>query len=364
MPTARLDVTADAGEVALRVSGRLDAAGAGAIWRATLVAAGRARGRTLRFDLSAMRLCDTAGATLLLAAEATHGGTAQFDGLSESAAALLLRLRPLAPATAPPASPPTPGRWQARLIADAVDAVAFLGEAVLAVLALPRRARMLRPRDLLRMADAAGVGALPLALLLGFLLGLILAFQSVIPLRRFGADIFVADLVSISVLRELGALLAAVIVAGRTGSAYAAEIGTMKVNQELDALFTMGLDAMTFLVLPRVIAVVLVMPALTLALDLAALAGMTVAMRAFGFPLAAVLHEVAQFATLRDALDGLGKALVFAAANGAIGCAAGLAAGSGPRAVGEAATRAVVGGIVATIVIDGLFALILYRLRS
>ncbi len=364
MPTARLAVAADAGTIVMAFAGRLDAVGAAAIWRAALIAAGRARGRPLRFDLGAVSLCDTAGATLLLAAEAAHGGTVDFDGLSEAAAALLQRLRPLTPGAVQPAARLPPRWWRARLLADAADAVAFLGEAALAVVALPRRVGMLRPRDLLRMADAAGAGALPLALLLGFLLGLILAFQSVIPLRRFGADIFVADLVSISVLRELGALLAAVIVAGRTGSAYAAEIGTMKVNQELDALLTMGLDAMTFLVLPRVIAVVLVMPALTLALDLAALAGMTVAMRAFGFPLAAVLHEVAQFATLRDALDGLGKALAFAAANAAIGCAAGLAAGNGPRAVGEAATRAVVGGIVATIVIDGLFAVILYRLRS
>ena len=123
---------------------------------------------------------------------------------------------------------------------------------------------MLRWSDLLRYIDQAGVRSLPLVLMLGYLIGLILAFQSAVPMRRFGADIFVANLVALSLVRELGPLLAAVILAGRTGSAFAAEIGTMKVNEEVDALITMGLDPMTMLVLPRIIAAMLVMPVLTL----------------------------------------------------------------------------------------------------
>ena len=111
--------------------------------------------------------------------------------------------------------------------------------------------------------DSAGIRSLPLVVLLGFLIGLILAFQSAVPMRQFGADIFVANLVAISLLRELGPLLAAVILAGRTGSAFAAEIGTMKVNEEIDALTTMGLDPMTMLVLPRMIAAMCVMPVMT-----------------------------------------------------------------------------------------------------
>ncbi len=144
---------------------------------------------------------------------------------------------------------------------------------------------MLRLPDLLRYADQAGVRSLPLVVLLGYLIGLILAFQSAVPMRRFGADIFVANLVAISLLRELGPLLAAVILAGRTGSAFAAEIGTMKVNEEIDALVTMGLDPMTMLVLPRMIAAMLVMPVMTLTLDIAGLLGMATVMRGFGFPL-------------------------------------------------------------------------------
>ena len=170
--------------------------------------------------------------------------------------------------------------------------IAFIGEAAVAVVRLPARRRMLRMPDLLRYIDQAGVRSLPLVLLLGYLIGLILAFQSAVPMRRFGADIFVANLVAISLVRELGPLLAAVILAGRTGSAFAAEIGTMKVNEEVDALMTMGLDPMTMLVLPRIIAAMLVMPVMTLALDIAGMLGMATVMRGFGFPLVTIARQV------------------------------------------------------------------------
>ncbi len=243
------------------------------------------------------------------------------------------------------------------------NGVAFLGEALVAVLRLPTRRRMLRLGDVLRYADDAGVRALPLVILLGFLMGMILAFQSAIPMRRFGADLFVADLVTISLMRELGPLLSAVILAGRTGSAFAAEIGTMKVNEEVDALVTMGIDPMTMLVLPRLIAVMLVLPALALALDIAGLLGMTVVMGSLGFPVVSVLHQVQGAAGIVDLLGGLFKAICFGAAVAAIGCQAGLSTGNGPRAVGLSATAAVVGGIVSTIALDGVLALLFYRLN-
>ncbi len=181
-------------------------------------------------------------------------------------------------------------------------------------------------------------------------------------MRRFGADLFVANLVAISLLRELAPLLSAVILAGRTGSAFAAEIGTMKVNEEVDALVTMGLDPVTMLVLPRLIAAMLVMPALAMALDLAGLLGMATVMNAFGFPLVTIMHQVQTAATARDLLGGLFKGLCFGAVVATIGCRAGLSTGVGPRAVGQSATAAVVGGIVATILLDGIFALMFYRL--
>ena len=221
---------------------------------------------------------------------------------------------------------------------------------------------MLRMPDLLRYVDQAGVRSLPLVVLLGYLIGLILAFQSAVPMRRFGADIFVANLVAISLVRELGPLLAAVILAGRTGSAFAAEIGTMKVNEEIDALVTMGLDPMTMLVLPRMIAAMLVMPVMTLALNIAGMLGMATVMRGFGFPLVTIARQVQNWVTAGDLYGGLFKAMCFGMAVAAIGCRAGLGTGVGPRAVGLSATAAVVGGIVATIALDGVFALIFYRL--
>lgn len=232
----------------------------------------------------------------------------------------------------------------------------------MAIATLPARRRMLRLPDLLRYADRAGVRAIPLVLLLGFLMGLILAFQSAVPMRRFGADLYVANLVAISLVRELGPLLSAVILAGRTGSAFAAEIGSMKVNQEIDALATMSLDPVTMLVLPRLIAAMLVMPAMVLALDVAGLLGMATVMKAFGYPLITVAHQVQAAASTGDLLGGLFKGMCFGGAVAVIGCRAGLATGIGPSAVGQAATAAVVGGIVATILLDGLFALLFYRL--
>ena len=233
----------------------------------------------------------------------------------------------------------------------------------MAVVRLPARRRMLRMPDLLRYIDQAGVRSLPLVLMLGYLIGLILAFQSAVPMRRFGADIYVSNLVAISLVRELGPLLAAVILAGRTGSAFAAEIGTMKVNEEVDALMTMGLDPMTMLVLPRIFAAMLVMPVMTLALDLAGMLGMTTVMLGFGFPLVTIARQVQNWVGAGDVYGGLFKAVCFGLAVAAIGCRAGLGTGVGPRAVGLSTTAAVVGGIVATIVLDGVFAVIFYRLN-
>ena len=346
----------------LVLSGALETATLGRLWRRASAAARAARGGVLILDLAAVAHCDTAGAVFLLALVAAHGGEVRFAGVAEETEKLLARVRAL---PAPP--PPAPRRSAAwpdgrAALARAADAIAFLGETLVALLRLPRRRRMLRLADLLGLADQAGVRALPLIFLLGFLIGLILAFQSAIPMRQFGADIYVANLVAISLLRELGPLLAAVVLAGRTGSAFAAEIGTMKVNEEIDALATMGLDPVTMLVLPRLVAALLVMPALTLALDLAGLAGMASVMRLFGFPLAAVTAQVQSAAQVSDLLGGLFKAVCFGFAVAAIGCRAGFSTGVGPRAVGVAATRAVVGGIVATIVLDGVFALVFYRL--
>jgi phospholipid/cholesterol/gamma-HCH transport system permease protein len=360
----RLSVGEQTSGVLLTISGRLDANGAGLIWTAALRAVQNFRGRGLTIDLSAVTFCDLDGATVLAATEAAHGAPATFRGASDGATALLLKARNALATPIPP--PPASGGELSRAITAGLAAIpggiGFLGETAIAIARLPGRRRMLRLGDLLRAIEQSGTRSLPLAILLGYLMGLILAFQSAVPMRRFGADLFVADLVSLALVRELGPLLAAVILAGRTGSAFAAEIGTMKVNEEVDALATMGIDPTTNLVLPRLAAVMLAMPVVTLVLELSGLLGMTTVMRAFGFPLVTVLREMQRAAGLTDLLGGLVKSMTFGLAIAAVACRAGLATGVGPRAVGLAATGAVVGGIVATIALDGLFALLFYRL--
>jgi phospholipid/cholesterol/gamma-HCH transport system permease protein len=362
-PTARLDTAERGAARVILVSGRLDVAAAGTLWIQALQAVARQPARPLLIDLAGLETCDTAGAAMLLAmAEARAGATLQ--GATPQVAAVLARVRTaLAERPPPPPAPPVPWREVIGQGLDIVgDAFAYLGEALLAVVHLPARARQFRIGDFLRTANEAGVRAVPLVLLLGLLIGLILAFQSLVPMQRFGADLYVANLVAISLLRELGPLLASVILAGRSGSAFAAEIGTMKVNQEIDALVTMGIDPMTMLVLPRMAAALLVTPALTVLLELAGLAGMSVVLVGAGIPLAAIGTQIIYWVVPADFYQGIVKAVAFGATVAAIGCRAGLSAGHGPRAVGQAATEAVVGGIVATILLDGLFAVLLYRL--
>jgi phospholipid/cholesterol/gamma-HCH transport system permease protein len=361
--TPGLTTTEAAGHTVLAFDGRLDASSVARLWGQALGVARRARNSTLALDLSRLETCDMAGAAMLAAVERAHGEPPALIGANQQVSALLARAREAsAPVVAAlPPSPSTREMLRAGLTA-AGSGVVFLGEAALAAIRLPARRRMIRWADLLRYTDQAGVRSVPLVLMLGFLMGLILAFQSAVPMREFGAELFVANLVSVSLTRELGPLLAAVILAGRTASAFAAEIGTMKVNEEVDALVTMGLDPMTMLVLPRLVAGVIVMPVMTVILVLAGLLGMAVVMRGFGYPLAIIETQVQYWTTPADLYGGLVKAACFGAVIAAIGCRAGLATGRGPRAVGFSTTAAVVGGIVATIVLDGVFAVFMDRL--
>ncbi len=360
---ARLEARDEGGTAVLAFSGTLDGAGIAAVWDAAMAAAAKAKGKGLVLDLEGVTACDTAGAALLAEVLARQGGEGEVKGASEQVSALLTRVREIGPAPEPPAAkPPTVKEVLSGGLNAALGGVAFLGEAVVATFRLPLRARQFRRVDLMRTADQAGVQAVPLTLLLGTLMGLILAFQSLIPMRRFGADIYVANLVAISLIRELGPLLAAVILAGRTGSAFAAEIGTMKVNQEIDALTTMDIDPMTMLVLPRMLAAMVVMPALTVLMEMSGLLGMLLVMVGAGYPPVTIANQVAAWVVPSDFYGGIFKAIVFGAVVAGIGCRAGLSTGIGPRAVGLSATSAVVGGIVATIVLDGIFAVVFYRL--
>ena len=349
------------GEQSIALTGPLTALGLGKLWPQAITAASKAHGTPLTLDLTAVTVLDTSGAALILAMETAHGGPVTLTGATPRATALLTQLRTALPPPGTPAPKPTP-ESAPPLLAGAKIRIEFFGATVLALIGLPRKLRFLRGADFFRIADRAGLQALPLVLMLGFLIGMILAFQSAIPMRQFGADLYVANLVAISLFRELGPLLVAVILAGRTGSAFAAELGTMQVNEEIAALTTMGIDPPTMLVLPRMAAAMLVMPALIVAMDVSGLLGMGSVLMFFGFPASAIVAQITASTGPQDFLLGLFKGMIFAAAVALIGCRAGLTAGNGPRAVGEAATAAVVGGIVATVLLDGLFAVMSYRL--
>lgn len=366
-----LAITQRGQQLQVNITGALDAPAIAAAWPEVMQAASTAK--SLRFSLAGQAGesgFDTAAATLIATAETRAGRLAEIDGLSAGGLALLARVRtaqhaanPIAPAQPAPIDELARARAIAtRALQAMADGLAFWGEVALSFWQWRAGRRQFRVRDMLAQADAAGVQAIPLVLLLGFLMGLILAFQSSIPLKRFGAEVFIVNLVSLSLTRELGPLLASIILSGRTGSAFAAELGTMVVNEEIAALRTMGIDPVRFLVMPRLVAAMLIMPGLSLLLEFAGMIGMAAVMMGLGFPPVAIWNQTRLALRLRDVFGGLFKALWFGAAVSMIGCASGLNAGQGPRAVGEAATSAVVGGIFSTILIDGIFTVLYYRL--
>jgi phospholipid/cholesterol/gamma-HCH transport system permease protein len=254
------------------------------------------------------------------------------------------------------------GEMIVRLAREFADEVNFTGEVFTKLVRTASHPGSLRWRDTLLIAEKAGANAVGIAGLLGFLIGLIIAFQSAVALEAFGAEVFVADLVVLGLLRELGPLITAFVLASRSGSAFAAEIGTMKVNEEIDALTTMAVDPVQYLVLPRLIAAVCIMPLLTMFNELFGLIGCGVVMASWNVPAETYIERIRAAASLSDLFGGLVKTLVFGTLIAGLGCLRGLQTETGPSAVGDSATRAVVSGIVAIVVADGVFAVIYYFL--
>ena len=240
------------------------------------------------------------------------------------------------------------------------DSLAVLGETVCEALVLPFRPGRFRGRDFLVAFQRAAFDGLPICIGIGFLLGLILAFESAAALRTFGVESYVADLLAIGLFRELGPLVTAIVLAGRSGSAFAAEIGTMKVDEELDALSTMGLPPVRFLVLPRTFAATFAMPILTIFVELAGLVGGAIVLKMMDIPGAVYWGNVARTTDLFLINFGLAKAAFFGMLVGFVGCCAGMRTRATADGVGVAATSAVVGGIVSVAVSDGLIAVVCY----
>lgn len=240
------------------------------------------------------------------------------------------------------------------------SSLAVLGETFVCALTAIFCPRQFRFGDSALAFQRATFDGLPITTGIGFLLGIILAFQSAAALQQFGVEVYISDLLTIALFRELGPLVTAIILAGRSGSAFAAEIGTMKVNEELDALTTMGLPPVRFLVLPRVVAATLAMPILTIFAELAGLIGGAIVLQVMNVPSSVFWSHVVSTSTVFMILLGLSKGAVFGLLVGLIGCAAGMRTKSTADGVGVSATAAVVGGIVAIAVTDGLLAVLCY----
>jgi len=248
------------------------------------------------------------------------------------------------------------GRSAAGACQEALALLSFVGQCALAVaLCLAHPAR-LRWRPILYNIRSAGFDALPIVGVLSFLLGVVVAYQGADQLRQYGANIFVADLVGLSMLREFAPLITAIIIAGRSGSAYAAQIGTMSVTEEIDALRTLGIAPLELLVLPKILALLIVMPLLTVFADvLGVFGGMIMAHSQLGVGFNEFLDRFVKAVSVTAYLTGIGKAPVFAVIIAVVGCFQGFRTKGGADSVGRQTTKSVVQSIFLVIVADGLF---------
>jgi phospholipid/cholesterol/gamma-HCH transport system permease protein len=327
---------------------------------------------SLRFDAQALGRWDTVLPSFLVQivrAAGDLGLRVELDGLPEGAARLV-RLATAVPEQADARAAARPPDLLARLGEAALglgrsasDLAAFVGEACLALVRLARGRARLRRADLALVVQQVGADALPIVALIGVLVGMILAFIGGVQLSLFGAEIYVANLVALGMAREMGAMMAAIIMAGRTGAAFAAELGTMQVNEEIDALRTLGIPPMEFLVLPRLLGLATMMPLLAVYADFfGILGGGIVGVGLFGISPRTYWQQSLQFVTLGDFSGGLFKAFVFGIVVAVAGCMQGLRSGRDAAAVGASTTAAVVSGIVGVIVADSILNLVYHAL--
>ncbi|GAB6270281.1 MAG: MlaE family lipid ABC transporter permease subunit [Smithellaceae bacterium] len=251
------------------------------------------------------------------------------------------------------------------LARDFVNSVTFIGDLLSALAHTLRHPRSLRGKDVLFYVQRAGVDGLPIVAMIGALMGLIMAFMSYLQFKQFGANIYVPALVSFAMIKELGPIMTAILVAGRSGSAFAAEIGTMVVNEEVDALQTMGFDPIRFLAVPKVLACVIVVPILTIYADLAGiLGGMIIGVTTLDLTVKTYITQSIKTIQVFDVVTSLIKAAVFAGLISTIGCQRGFQVRAGAQDVGKFTTSAVVAAIFLIVVADSIFAVMLYYIKN
>ncbi len=368
MSTPRLEIdrqTAD-GRVVLRLSGNCLLADGDRLWSAVQKEVGK--GPDLRLDLTAVGTIDGACVALLQSLRITDGcAEPAFEIVGADAEAQ--RLIGLYDTCAPggvevPAAQPIGlkdqvGRAAVDMVHVLRDVFAFVGDMSHSVMKATRESRSVNWAVVPRLMERAGADGVPIILLINFLVGLIIALQAAFQLERFGANIFIADLVGLSMVREMAPLMTAIVVAGRSGAAYAAELGTMKVNQEVDALRTLGFDPQRFLVLPRLLALGLVMPMLTaVSMVVGIFGGLIIGVQYLGLTTLAFMVELQSAVGFVDVASGLFKSGVFAVTIAFVACQRGLSTRGGAAEVGSSTTSAVVVVLFFLVVLDAIFTLL------
>jgi phospholipid/cholesterol/gamma-HCH transport system permease protein len=361
----------DPTRMVLTITGRLDSRTVLEAWAQAVAPARETRPQHLTVNATGLSYCDGAGLGLFAELRRlllSSGGEIEFLGLSPA----LQRLMDMSLLEDPQARALLPvrrdgvvvrvGKATWLLLQDVHQIISFVGEITAGLSWAAVHPFRIRHRDMLQIAEKAGANALPVVALLGLLVGVILAFQTANPLERYGAQPLIPTIVSIAVVREMAALITAIILAGRSGSAFAAEIGTMKITEELSALKTLGLEPTQFLVIPRVLAAMIVMPLLTVFNALMSMVGGFIVMRGLGYSLSYYVNSILAAVTVKDFLGGVFKSLVFALIVAGVGCLRGTQTKSGPGAVGDSTTRAVVAGIVLTIAADAVLGVMYFYL--
>jgi phospholipid/cholesterol/gamma-HCH transport system permease protein len=358
---------ADGGAIVIAIEGRLTLADGSRLREAILGCASPASG-SYTLDLAGIEALDSGTAAILVGLEkelSRQGAKAEIVGIRGNVGALVGLFSGREPkvdergGVRKIGALDQIGRTTLELVALVRGSLAFLGDVLAEGAAALRAPRSLNWRDVGPIAERTGADALPIVGLILFLLGLILAFQAAVQLHQFGADIYVADAVAVSVARELGPLMVAIILAGRSGGAFAAELGTMKVNEEVDALRAIGLSPQRYLVFPRLLALVITVPILTLMGDaIAVFGGFLIGVFGLDIPANGYLIQTKSALSLWSVGSGVMKSVVFAATIALIGCERGLATSGGATGVGRSTTSAVVSILFALVVIDFAFTLL------
>jgi phospholipid/cholesterol/gamma-HCH transport system permease protein len=334
------------------------------------LAQGNAQGRSLIFDASKVSSLDGSAFAFLIDVEEAQkksGGQFEIRGLDPKYQPLLREFDPIQNLFPVPTQQQksnfvvSTGMAAQDLMDDARGLITFTGHLSADLVWSIRHINQVRWGDFVNAAVEAGIAALPIVGLVAFLIGVILSFQAAIGMQQFGAVSFVGPLAALGIVREMGPLITAILLAGRSSAAFAAEIGTMTVNSEVDALVTGGLSPIRFLVVPRVLAGILVAPILTLFADCVSIFSSMLTMQIYGIPFINFYNGMLAAVDIEDVLSGLVKATLFGVVVSAMGCLRGMQTGTGAAAVGISATRAVVSSIVMIVLVDGIFAYISYR---